>query len=180
MSRRGNESLLENNNQYYNYENGNKKIELHFNNLGMLHSSIGPAYIEYYMNGKTKFECYYVNGCITGKEDNPAAKIYYNNGKIQCAQYYLNGLKHRENGPQTICYDTNGKIIKMLYRINGENLTPFYNLLINNDDKLIINKINQTKKINELLTIKIFLLEHNYRSEIVNMVDSKILIIKLS
>ena len=156
------------------YNNGNIKIEKYYINC-QLHREDGPAMILYYENGNIKEEGYYINGLLR-RGDGPAWVDYYKNGNINHKEYYMNGELHRDDGSAWIEYYENGNVKYEEYYINGTEVTDIYNKYKKHLTKKIINIENE---IETLLIMKLACNENNYK-ELLDLVESKIIALKLS
>jgi hypothetical protein len=54
------------------------------------------------------------------REDGPASICYRSDGSIRTEYFYLNGVQHRELGPAFIFYRADGPIIWEEFYLNGE------------------------------------------------------------
>lgn len=73
---------------------------------------------EYYGHSGTKVEKYY-DGILLHREDGPATVWYDRDGRILQEYYYQLDELHRLDGPATIRYNENGDIAHQSYWIRG-------------------------------------------------------------
>ncbi len=183
------------------YSNGKIKLKTYYINDGLYKK------IFYYENGNIKCEEYYKKDKLHRK-DKPTI-IKYNNGNIHSKIYYNYGKQHRENGPAIIQYDKNKNITTEMYCINGNfhntqgpaKIDYIYrdnNVLLKkeyyiNGNIINLNKykgidieniytlIKICKRINELLELKLIVnIKYNKNKELLDLIDSKLIMLKLA
>ncbi len=97
------------------YENGdNKNKSIVFNN--QLHSTIKPAYEEWYHGGKQKCKKWYIDGILSSTNEHPTVEEWYENGNKKCEKHYINGML--ENDYTT--WHNNGNIKEKGFFKNGK------------------------------------------------------------
>lgn len=167
--------------QYIHYERDGIITSQYYKMNGKYHRENKPARIDYYENGNIELERYFINGELH-RENGPAIIHYYNNGNVKSQYYYINNKLHREDGPATICYDEKGNVELKHYYVGDSliNLEKYTNINYDKAKKSIVLR----KNINSLLQLKLIVnikfKNQNKKNELCELIDSKILMIKLT
>ena len=138
-------------------------------------------YVKYSRKGNI-IERYYMLNNKYHREDGPAIIDYYDNGQVVLERYYVNDKCHREDGPAIIRYDMMGNVSSIDYFLNGTSVNVRkYNNTNYDQIKKFIHLRRKLDSLLELqLIINVFITSIKERNELIELLDSKILLMKLT
>ena len=127
-------------------------------------------------------ERYYTLNNKYHRENGPAIIDYYDNGQVVLERYYVNDKCHREDGPAIIRYDMMGNVSSIDYFLNGTSVNVRkYNNTNYDQIKKFIHLRRKLDSLLELqLIINVFITSIKERNELIELLDSKILLMKLT